>query len=140
VKQTEGAIGYVELAYANQNKLPMAELRNRDGQWIKATLDTVSAAAAKAEIPPDYRVSITDAPGKDVYPIAAFTYLLVYKEQTDPRKGEALVHFLWWAIHEGQKMAPALDYAPLPASLVKRVEATLKTITIQGKPALADGK
>jgi len=140
VKQTEGAIGYVELAYANQNKLPMAELRNRDGQWIKATLDTVSAAAAKAEIPPDYRVSITDAPGKDAYPIAAFTYLLVYKEQTDPRKGEALVHFLWWAIHEGQKMAPALDYAPLPASLVKRVEATLKTITIQGKPALADGK
>jgi len=140
VKQTEGAIGYVELAYANQNKLPMVELRNRDGQWIKATLDTVSAAAAKAEIPPDYRVSITDAPGKDAYPIAAFTYLLVYKELTDPRKGEALVQFLWWAIHEGQKMAAALDYAPLPAPLVKKVEATLKTITIQGKPALADGK
>jgi len=118
----------------------MVELRNRDGQWIKATLDTVSAAAAKAEIPPDYRVSITDAPGKDAYPIAAFTYLLVYKEQTDPRKGEALVQFLWWAIHEGQKMAAALDYAPLPAPLVKKVEATLKTITIQGKPALADGK
>ena len=102
VKQTEGAIGYVELAYANQNKLPMAELRNRDGQWIQATLATVSAAAAKAEVPPDYRVSIADAPGKDAYPIAAFTYLLVYKEQTDRRKGEALVHLLWWAIRTGK--------------------------------------
>src|SRR3984893_17321707 len=140
VKQTEGAIGYVELVYANQNKLTMAELRNRDGQWIRASLDTVSVAAAKAEIPPDYRVSITDAPGKDAYPIAAFTYLLVYKEQTDPRKGGTLVQLLWWAIHDGQRMAPALDYAPLPESLVKRVEVTLKTITIHGKPALADGK
>jgi phosphate transport system substrate-binding protein len=140
VKQTEGAIGYVELAYANQNKLPVTELKNRDGQWVQATLDSVSAAAAKAEIPPDYRVSITDAPGKDAYPIAAFTYLLVYKEQADARKGEALVHFLWWAIHDGQKMAPALDYAPLPASLVKKLETTVKSITVQGKPVLADRK
>ena len=140
VKQTEGAIGYVELAYAKQNKLPMAELKNHDGQWVQATLDTVSAAAARAEIPPDYRVSITDAAGKDAYPIAAFTYLLVYKEQTDPRKGDALVHFLWWAIHDGQKMAAALDYAPLPEPLVGKVEATLRSITVQGKSVLADRK
>jgi phosphate transport system substrate-binding protein len=140
VKQTEGAVGYVELAYAKQNQLPMAELKNHDGQWAQATLDTVSAAAARAEIPPDYRVSITDAPGKDAYPIAAFTYLLLYKEQPDPRKGNALVHFLWWAIHDGQKMASALDYAPLPAPLIGKVEATLRSITVQGKSVLADGK
>jgi phosphate transport system substrate-binding protein len=140
VKQTEGAVGYVELAYAKQNQLPMAELKNHDGQWAQATLDTVSAAAARAEIPPDYRVSITDAPGKDAYPIAAFTYLLVHKEQPDPRKGNALVHFLWWAIHDGQKMASALDYAPLPAPLIGKVEATLRSITVQGKSVLADGK
>ena len=138
VKQTEGGIGYVELAYANQNKLLMADLKNHDGQWVKATLDSVSAAAAKAEIPTDYRVSITDAPGKEAYPISAFTYLLVYKDQADPAKGQALVHFLWWAIHDGQKMASALDYAPLPGPLVKKVEATLQSITVQGKAVLAN--
>jgi len=140
VKQTEGGLGYVELAYANQNKLSMADLKNRDGQWVKASLDSVSAAAAKAEIPDDYRVSITDAPGKDAYPISAFTYLLVYKDQTDSAKGQALVHFLWWSIHDGQKMAGALDYAPLPAPLVKKVESTLQSITVQGKAVLANRK
>jgi phosphate transport system substrate-binding protein len=140
VKQTEGGLGYVELAYANQNKLSMADLKNRDGQWVKASLDSVSAAAAKAEIPDDYRVSITDAPGKDAYPISAFTYLLVYKDQTDSAKGQALVHFLWWSIHDGQKMAAALDYAPLPAPLVKKVESTLQSITVQGKAVLANRK
>src|SRR5437660_3976649 len=79
VKTTEGGIGYVELAYANQNKLSMAELRNKDGAWVKPSLESVSAAAAKAQIPDDYRVSITDAPGKDAYPISGFTWLLVYK-------------------------------------------------------------
>jgi phosphate transport system substrate-binding protein len=107
---------------------------------VKASLDSVSAAAAKAEIPDDYRVSITDAPGKDAYPISAFTYLLVYKDQTDSAKGQALVHFLWWAIHDGQKMAGALDYAPLPAPLVKKVESTLQSITVQGKAVLANRK
>src|SRR5438309_7836732 len=140
VKQTEGGLGYVELAYANQNKLSMADLKNRDGQWVKASLDSVSAAAAKAEIPADYRVSITDAPGKDAYPISAFTYLLLYKDQADPAKGQALVHFLWWAIHDGQKMATALDYAPLPAPLVKKVESTLESITVQGRAVLANRK
>ena len=140
VKQTEGGIGYVELAYANQNKLPMAELRNHDGSWVKASLETVSAAAAKAEMPEDYRVSITDAPGKDAYPISAFTYLLIYKNQENAQKGEALVHFLWWGIHDGQKMAQALDYAPLPAALVKKLEGTVESITVQGKAVLATRK
>jgi phosphate transport system substrate-binding protein len=140
VKQTEGGIGYVEVAYANQNKLDVAELKNHDGQWVKPTLEAVSAAASKTEMPDDYRVSITDQPGKDAWPIATFTYLLIYKDQTDAAKGEALLHFLWWAVHDGQKLAPALDYAPLPAPLVKKVEGTLKSITVQGKPVLAARK
>jgi len=137
VKQTEGAIGYVELAYANQNKLPTAELRNREGQWVKATLAATSAAAAKVEIPDDYRVSITDQPGATAYPIAAFTYLLIYKDQKDPAKGDALLKFAWWALHDGQKSASALDYAPLPQPVVPKVEKTLKSMTVQGKPTLA---
>jgi phosphate transport system substrate-binding protein len=118
----------------------MADLRNKEGVYVKPSLESVSAAASKAEIPDDYRVSITDAPGKDAYPISGFTWLLVYKDQADAKKGPELVRFLWWAQHDGQKMAPALDYAPLPSSLVKRVEATLQTITVQGKAVLAASK
>jgi len=137
VKQTEGAIGYVELAYANQNKLPTAELKNHDGQWVKATLAATSAAAAKVEMPDDYRVSITNAEGKDAWPIASFTYLLIYKDQQNAAKGDALLKFSWWAVHDGQKSASALDYAPLPQSVVLKVEKTLKSMTVNGKPALA---
>ena len=140
VKQTDGAIGYVELAYANQNKLPTAELRSHDGQWVKASLESVSAAAAKAAIPEDYRVSITDQPGDGAYPIAAFTYLLVYRDQQDAAKGGALLNFIWWAVHDGQKEAPALDYAPLPKPVVEKVEQTLKRMTVNGKPVLASSK
>ncbi|HET7787902.1 MAG TPA: phosphate ABC transporter substrate-binding protein PstS, partial [Myxococcales bacterium] len=137
VKQNEGAIGYVELAYANQNKLPTAQLRNHDGNWVKATLDGVSEAAAKVQLPEDYRVSITDQPGKEAYPIAAFTYLLVYRDQQDAQKGDALLKFIWWAEHEGQNGAAALDYAPLPRPVVEKVEQTLKGMTVNGKPVLA---
>jgi len=140
VKQNEGGLGYVELAYANQNKLPVAELKNRDGAWVKPTLETVSAAAAKAEMPDDYRVSITNQPGKDAWPISTFTYLLVYKDMPDAAKGEALLHFLWWAEHDGQKLAPALEYAPLPKPVVTKVEETLRKLTVQGKPVLAASK
>ena len=140
VKQSEGSIGYVELAYATQNKLPTAELKNHDGHWVKATLEGVSAAAAKMTIPEDYRVSITDQPGANAYPIAAFTYLLVYRDQQDSAKGDALLKFIWWAEHEGQKDAAGLDYAPLPASVVQKVEQTLKGMTVNGKPVLASSK
>jgi phosphate transport system substrate-binding protein len=140
VKQNEGAIGYVELAYANQNKLPTAELKNHDGHWVKATLAATSAAAAKAEVPDDYRISITDQPGADAYPIAGFTYLLVYRDQQDAQKGNALLKFIWWAEHEGQKDASALDYAPLPKPVVHKVEQTLKGMTVNGKPVLASSK
>jgi len=140
VKQTEGALGYVELAYANQNKLPVAELKNKSGAFVKPTLESVSAAAAKVEIPDDYRVSITDAEGKDAWPISGFTYLLVYKDQKDGAKGDALLKLIWWAIHDGQKSAAGLDYGPLPHSVVQKVEKTLKSMTVQGKPTLASAK
>jgi phosphate transport system substrate-binding protein len=140
VKQTEGSIGYVELAYANQNKLSVAELRNHDGKYVKASLETVSAAAAGVPMPDDYRVSITNAAGPTAYPISSFTYLLVYRDQTDATKGAPLLHFLWWAAHDGQKSAPALDYAPLPSAVVHKVEGTLKGLTVQGKGVLAASK
>ena len=133
VKSTPGAVGYVELAYAHQNKLPMASLRNHEGAFVAPSLESTSAAAAGAEMPADYRVSITDAKGKDAYPLASFTYLLVYKDQADSRKGEALLRFLWWAIHEGQATASSLDYAPLPKAVVAKVEKTLGSLTVQGK-------
>jgi phosphate transport system substrate-binding protein len=140
VKQTEGAIGYVELAYANQNKIAPALIKNLDGTWVKPTIESVSLAAAKLEMPDDYRVSITNAPGKDAYPVASFTYLLIYRDQTDSAKGEALLKFLWWAIHDGEKFAGALDYAPLPHPVVKKIEGTLKKMTVAGKAVLAQGK
>ncbi len=92
-------------------------------------------------MPEDFRVSITDAEGKNAYPIASFTYLLVQKDQQDAAKGEAMLRFLGWAIHDGQKMASPLDYAPLPEPVVAKVEAKLKTMTVAGKPvALVPGK
>jgi len=134
VKSTPNSIGYVELAYASQNKLQVASLRNREGTFVKPNLEATSAAAAGVELPPDFRVSITDAGGKDAYPISSFTYLLVYKDQADKAKGEALVKFLWWAIHDGQKVAGSLDYAQLPKPVVERLEKTVQGITVQGKP------
>jgi phosphate transport system substrate-binding protein len=137
VKSTPGAIGYVELAYAKQNKLAMATLQNAEGQWVKPSVEATSAAAAGVELPADFRVSITNAKGKEAYPISSFTYILVYKDQTDAQKGKALVNFLWWAIHDGQKMAAPLDYAPLPKPVAAHVETQLKTIKVDGKNVLA---
>src|SRR5262245_15156424 len=124
VKQTPGAIGYVELIYALQNKLPVALLKNRAGAYVPASPKSVSAAAAASagKIPDDLRVSIVNSEGKDSYPLASFTYILLYEDQTDAAKGKTLVEFLWWATHEGQKMCEPLGYAPLPQPVVKRVE------------------
>src|SRR5262249_45360435 len=124
VKSTTGSVGYVELAYANQNKLPVAELKNSQGQFVKPTIEGTAEAAAGLEMPADFRVSITNAAGNTAYPIASFTYLLVYKDQTDKAKGEALLRFLWWAIHDGQASAKPLFYAPLPTPVVARIEKT----------------
>jgi len=135
VKQNPGAIGYVELAYATQNKLNTASLKNKAGAYVKASIESTSAAAANVQVSDDFRSSsVTDADGKGAYPIAGFTYLLVHKDQKDRAKGDALMHFLWWAVHDGQKLAAPLDYAPLPAPIVKKVEAVLKQLTVEGRP------
>jgi len=138
-QKTPGALGYVELAYAIQSKMPTALVKNHVGKFIEPTIETTTAAAAGAakNMPGDFRVSITDAPGADAYPIASFTWLLVYKDQPNEAKGRALVKFLWWAIHEGQKYPPTLLYAPLPAPVVAQIEAKIKQITFAGKPLLA---
>jgi phosphate transport system substrate-binding protein len=134
VKQAPGAIGYVELAYATQNKLATAALRNKEGAFVEPSVETTSAAAEGILMPEDLRVSVTDAAGKKSYPISGFTYLLVHQNASDAVKGGALVHFLWWAEHDGQKLAPSLDYAPLPGPVVAKVDAKLKALTVQGKP------
>jgi phosphate transport system substrate-binding protein len=137
VKSTPGSVGYVELAYANQNHLTMAALQNVDGVFVTASIETTSAAAAGVQMPADFRISITNAKGKTAYPISSFTYILVYKDQTDAPRGKAIGQFLWWAIHEGQKLAGPLDYAPLPKPVVAKVEQALRTITVGGKSVIA---
>src|SRR5215813_2106549 len=130
VKSTPGALGYVELAYAITNKLPAALVKNLAGKFIEPSIESTTAAAAGAakDMPADFRVSITNAPGESAYPIASFTWLLVYKEQANEAKGKALVKFLWWAMHEGQKYPTALLYAPLPAPVISQIEAKIKQI------------
>src|SRR5262247_1386067 len=139
VKNTPGALGYVELAYAISNKLPAAAIRNAAGKFVEASIESTTAAAAGAanNMPADFRVSLTNPPGDSSYPIASFTWLLVYKDQPDETKGKLLVKFLWWAIHDGQKYTADLLYAPLPAPVVKQIEAKIRQITFQGKPLLA---
>lgn len=141
LKTTPGAIGYVELAYAVQSRLPVAALENRAGAFVAPTIDGITAAAAgvAASMPADLRVSIVDAPGEKAYPISAFTYVLVYADTPDARRGEALARFLWWAVHEGQQFAPPLHYARLPPEVVAKVEARLKGLQSGGKPLLPPG-
>ena len=135
VKQTPGAIGYVELAYAKQNRMAVAALRNREGTFVLPTIESTSAAAAGAakSMPADFRVSLVNAPGKDSYGICGLTWLLVHKEQKDQAKGKALLSFLKWAIRDGQKIGPTLDYAPLPKPVVEMVDKALRRIGHKGK-------
>ncbi len=118
VKQTDGAIGYVELVYALQSKIAYGSVRNSAGEFVSATLASVSAAAASAKMPADFRVSITNAPGKAAYPVASFTWLLVPTKIADAGKRRAITDFLKWMLTDGQKMADALGYAPLPKAVV----------------------
>jgi phosphate transport system substrate-binding protein len=138
VKTTPGTIGYVELAYAKQTGLAFAQVQNAAGKFIDASPDSVSAAAASVadKMPDDFRVSIVNAPGDAAYPISSFTYLLVYQDAGDAVKGKALAQFLWWAIHDGQKLGAPLDYAPLPAAVVTKEEAKLHTLTAKGQALL----
>ena len=131
VRQTPGAIGYVELAYAKQNQLPVAWIKNKSGQFVEPTLaSTTAAVAASAQsLARDVRNPIANASGAEAYPISGLTFLLVYQNSKDAARGKALAQFISWAIHDGQEMAEGLDYARLPDAVVKVNEATLRTLT-----------
>jgi len=136
VKQTDGSIGYVELIYAVSNKMPYGSVQNVAGSFIKASLESVTAAAASVkDMPEDFRVSITNAPGKDAYPISSFTWLLVPAEWADAGKEKAFVDFLNWMVDKGQTMTSALEYAPLPKSVAAKVKARIKEVKIKGQTA-----
>jgi len=121
IKQMPGSIGYVELDYAMQNQLPYASVKNAAGRYIVPSIASVTAALATAQIPEDFRFSMVNPPGEEAYPIAGATWLLIYEQQRDAEKGRKLVEFLRWAMKDGEKMAPSLNYAPLPPALVTRV-------------------
>ena len=125
LRQMDGAIGYVELIYAEQNHIAYGKVKNAAGEFVKASLDSVTAAAKTAKIPNDYRVSITNAPGKGVYPISTFTWLLIPQKNADANKQKIIVDFLNWMVSDGQQMTKQLTYAPLPAEVATRVKATI---------------
>ena len=129
IRQMSGSIGYVELIYAIQNKIPFGSVRNAAGSFVKASLESVSAAAASApKMPADFRVSITNPPGKDAYPISSFTWLLIPAQSKDAAKGKILRDFLGWMVSDGQKMTSALAYAPLPDNVAAKVKEAIKQV------------
>jgi len=129
IRQLQGSIGYVELIYAVQNNISYGSVKNAAGNFIKASLDGVTAAAASApKMPVDFRVSITNAPGKDAYPISSFTWLLIPAQSKDAAKGKILADFLNWMVTDGQKMTAALSYAPLPESVVQKEKEAIKEV------------
>lgn len=128
VRQIPGSVGYVELIYAVQNKILYGDVRNSAGSFVKASIASVTAAAASAKIPPDYRYSITNAPGKDAYPISGTTWMLLPLHSRDASKGKIVVDFTRWVISDGQSFAPNLSYANLPSTLVTRLDTTLKEV------------
>ena len=128
VRQTPGAIGYVELIYALQNKITFGDVQNSAGKFVTASLESVTAAAAGVTMPDDFRVSITNADGADAYPIASFTWMLLYQHPTDKARSAAMVDFLKWALSDGQKFAPGLGYAPLPQPVIAKEMQALANI------------
>ena len=139
IRQIPGCLGYIEVAYAEKNHIPVAALRNKAGHYVKPTLQAISAAA-NIEIPDDTRCSITDTPAEDGYPIAAFTWIIIYQEQAYQKrpyaKAKALVDLLWWCTHEAQEFNEGLLYGKLPPKVVEKAEKILKQVTYQGKPLL----
>lgn len=136
VKNIPNSIGYVEIAFAKANNLPTALIKNKAGKFVEPTIENISAAAAGSvkDMPEDMRTQITNADGENSYPISSYTYILVYKDQQDTVKGKALVDFLWWAVHDGEKFTNDLHYAPLPDEVVKKVEEKINSMTSGGKP------
>lgn len=137
VKTTPYTIGYIERAYASQNKLPMVQIRNKTGKFVEPTIAAMSAAAESVQMPEELFVSLSDADGPDAYPITSYSYLLVYEDAKDAVKGEALAKYIWWGLHDGQKFASDLDYAPLPAKVLSQVEARLKELRAGDKKLLS---
>ena len=130
VKQTLGAIGYVELVYALHNNISFGSVENKVGAFVTASLQSVTAAAAGVAMPDDFRVSITNPDGKDAYPIASFTWILLYKNPADKERSRVMVDFMKWAITDGQKFAPDLGYAQLPKAVVDKEMAALGRVSI----------
>lgn len=128
IKQLPGAVGYVELAYAKQNHLPYADVKNAAGNYITPNIESITEALATAKIPDDFRFSMVNPPGEKAYPIAGTTWLLVYEQQQDALKGKKLVEFLNWAMTKGESLASTLDYAPLPENVRERILERVKTI------------
>lgn len=129
IRQMEGAFGYVELIYAIQNNIPYGSVKNAAGVWLKASLEGATAAAASVKnMPADFRVSITNAPGKDAYPISSFTWLLIPTQSKDAARGKILVDFLNWMLNEGEKETTPLHYAPLPENVAAKVRETIKQV------------
>jgi len=129
IRQLEGSIGYIELIYAVENNIAYGSVRNSAGNFVKASLAGVTEAAASSpKMPADFRVSITDAPGKTAYPISSFTWLLIPEQAQDPKKGKIIADFLNWMVTDGQKMTNQLSYAPLPANVVEKVKAAIKQV------------
>jgi len=128
VKQLSGTVGYIELAYAKQNHLTYAAVKNAAGNYILPSIESITEALGTAKVPDDFRFSMVNPPGANAYPIAGATWLLVYEQQKDAEKGKKLVEFLNWALAKGEQMAASLDYAPLPANLQQRVLERVKTI------------
>ena len=129
IRQMQGGIGYIELIYAVQNKIDYGSVKNAAGTFVKASLDSVTAAAASAKsMPADFRVSITNAPGKDAYPISSFTWLLIPEKSKEANKGKILADFLTWMVDDGQKMTAELSYAPLPENVAVKVKGAIKQV------------
>jgi phosphate transport system substrate-binding protein len=137
VGQIPGSIGYVELAYATQNAIPWAQLKNAAGNFLEPSIGGTTAAAADVEIPADMKLLITNEPGEDAYPIAGFTWVLAYVNQPDAAKGATLAHYLWWSIHEGQSYAEDLDYGPLSDAAVEAAEGQIQKLMCNGSPCLS---
>jgi phosphate transport system substrate-binding protein len=136
VKQIPGAIGYVELAYAKQNNMAWAQIQNKAKKYLDPTLEGAAAAADIANLPDNMEVLITDSANPNAYPISGFTWLLVYEDQTNAAKADAVAQLTWWMLHEGQKFALPLEYAPLKGAAVKKAEALVKKIKVNGAPVL----
>ena len=136
VKQKAGSIGYVELAYAKQNKLSWVALKNKAGSFVEPSLEATTAAMEGVDIPDSTEVMIVNSANAKAYPIAGFTWILVYAEQADKAKAQSLLSLLWWGIHDGQKFATDLDYAPLSPAAVKKAEALLKSVKAGGEAVL----